>query len=88
MEKNITETTNKAKLIASITRTPMELDGLPVSSSQSFTVELGPFGPTEVKKALADSEMITSLLREYPTEMASIVNDTMGGGWKLPRQQH
>jgi hypothetical protein len=79
VEMNTTKNANKAKLIASITRTPVKLDGLPVSYNESFSVEFGPFGPMEVKKALADSEMITSLLREYPTEMTAIINDTLAG---------
>ncbi|MEQ1544622.1 hypothetical protein [Methyloglobulus sp.] len=79
MKENMTETANRAKLTASITRNPLKLDGLSVSLDQSFTVEFSPFGPMEVKKALTDSEMITSLLREYPTEMASIINDTFAG---------
>jgi len=79
MEKNSTETANIAKFTGSITRPPVRLDGLPVTHDHSFTIEFGPFGPKELKKALADSEMVTSLLREYPTEMASIINDTLAG---------
>lgn len=79
MKKNTTRTASRAKLTAHITRTPVNLDGLPVSFDQSFTIEFGSFGPMQVKKALTDSEMIISLLREYPTEMASIINDTLAG---------
>ncbi len=46
---------------------------------RSFTVEFGSFGPAEIKKALADLEMTASLLRQYPTEMASLINDTFAG---------
>ncbi len=43
-----------------------------MSYNHSFAMEVGPFGPREVKKALADSEMVISLLREYPKEKSSV----------------
>src|SRR5262249_32941057 len=36
-------------------------------------------GPEELKKALADSELITRMLREYPKEMADIINNFLAG---------
>jgi hypothetical protein len=57
----------------------MEVDGLAVSCQQAFAIEMGRFGPKEMKKALADSEMITSLLRKCPREMSEIVNLVLSG---------
>lgn len=77
-----TKTTNKrlrAKLACSIACPPLKVDGLPLSYNPSFTLEAGRFGPAEHRKALADSEMITSLLRKYPREMSEIVNLVLSG---------
>jgi len=79
MKENTTTTVDKAKFIASLTRGPVRLDGLPVSYDQSFAIEFSAFGPVELKKALTDSEMVTSLLRENPTEMAEMINHILGG---------
>jgi hypothetical protein len=65
--------------VSSITCPPVEADGLPVSYQPAFAIEVGRFGPAELEKALADSEMITSLLREHPKEMVTIVNDVRVG---------
>jgi len=86
MTKSVAKTRNKAKLTAGITCSPVEVDGLPVSYQQSFAIEMGRIGPKEVKKALADSEIITSLLREHPKEMAAIVNDILAGRTETARE--
>jgi hypothetical protein len=80
------KTSNRAKLAVAITRSAREVDGLPLSYDQSYAIEVGPFGPKEIRKALADSEMITSLLRAYPKEMASIINDTLAGRTDAARE--
>jgi hypothetical protein len=67
------------KLACSIACPPVKVDGLLLSYQPSFTLEADRFGPAELKKALADSEMITSLLREYPREMSEIVNLVLSG---------
>jgi hypothetical protein len=69
----------KAQLVATITCSPVETDGLPLSYRPSFAIEFSQFGPAEIKKALADSEMITKLLREHPKEMTAIVNHVLSG---------
>ncbi len=76
----------KTKLAGSITCPPVEIDGLPTSYQQSFAIELDRLGPEELNKALADSEMITSLLREHPDEMMAILNDAMRGRTEAARQ--
>jgi len=69
----------KTKVSFSIACPSQKLDGLPFSFQPSFAIEVGRFGPAEVKKALADFEMITSLLRKSPKEMSEIVNHVMAG---------
>jgi hypothetical protein len=69
----------KTKVAISIAPSPMIVDGLPISYHPSFSVEVGQFGPVELKKALADAEMITSLLRKHPKEMSQVVNHVMAG---------
>ena len=73
------KTREKAKLAFSIRCPSLTVDGLPLGFQPSFALEVGRFGPTEIKKALADSEIITSLLREHPEEMAEIVNHVLAG---------
>jgi len=70
---------NIAKLTASITRSPVDVDELSTSYHESFAVEIGKIGPKELKKALADSEIITRMLREYPKEMTDIINNLLAG---------
>ncbi len=77
---------DKTKLAASIICPPVEIDGLPTNYQQSFAIEIDQLGPEELKKALADSEMITSLLREHPNEMRAIVNDVLMGRTEAARQ--
>jgi hypothetical protein len=79
MKKSVAKIGEKTKLTATISSSPVELDGMPVSYQQSFAIEMGRIGPEEMKKALADSENITSLLRQYPKEMSAIVNDILAG---------
>jgi len=69
----------KTKVAISIAPSPMIVDGLPITYHPSYSVEIGQFGPAEVKKALADSEMITALLRKHPKEMSQIVNYVLAG---------
>ena len=70
---------DRARLAASIACAPTKLAGLPLSYHPSFEVEVSRFGPAELRKALADSEIITSLLREHPKEIAAIVNHALAG---------
>ena len=69
----------KAKLAATITCSPIETDSLPHSYQPSFAIEMSQFGPAEIRKALADSEMITTLMREHPEEMTAMVNHVLAG---------
>ena len=86
MRDSATPTPDKTKLAASIICPPVEIDGLPTNYQQSFAIEIGQLGPEELKKALADSEMVTSLLREHPNEMMAIVNDVLMGRTEAARQ--
>lgn len=86
MSRRVTKRRGTAKLTASITCYPVEMEGLPLSYQPSFAFEVGRFGPAEVRKALADSEMITSLLREHPKEMAAIVNHVLAGEMQAAKE--
>jgi hypothetical protein len=71
------------------TRAPSESGGFPLSHQQSATIDLlgvVPIGPDEVNKALADLEIMASLLRKYPSETAAIVNDVLAGKPEAARQ--
>ena len=78
-----TETSNGATTLAvTLKRTPHDIDGFPVALGESFTIDvskLGKLGRSEIAKALADSEMMATLLRQNPDEIASIVNDVFAG---------
>jgi hypothetical protein len=76
----------RAKLTACITCFPVEVDGLPLYYQPSFAIDVGPFGSAEVQKALADSQIISALLREHPEEMAAIVNAMLAGRTDVARQ--
>jgi len=54
-------------LTASITRSPINLDNLSASHHESFTFDIESIGPAEIKKALADSEIITRMLAPVST---------------------
>jgi hypothetical protein len=41
--------------------------------------EIGKFGPGEIELVLHDSEMISSLLRDHPTELTEIINNALTG---------
>jgi hypothetical protein len=75
----ITNKRGRTKLACSIACPSLTVEGLPVSYHPSFTLEVDRFGPRELKKALVDSEMITSLLRQHPEEMSKIVNLVLSG---------
>ena len=79
MARNAAQTGNRVKLTGHITRIPVEIDGLTLDYQESFALGVGQFGPEEMKKALADAEIIASLLREHPEEMASISNAVLAG---------
>jgi len=66
-------------LAVSLTRAPVKLDGLPLGFGEALTLEYGAYGPSEIKKALADTEIVASLLRKYPDEMAGMINDALAG---------
>jgi hypothetical protein len=72
-------TGNRVKLTGHVTRTPVEIDGLPLDYQEAFSIGVGQFGPEEMQKALVDAETIASLLRKYPKEMASISNNVLSG---------
>jgi hypothetical protein len=55
------------------------MDGRPVALEQAYTIEIDQFGPAEVEKAIADLERFTALLREYPEEATSVLNDVIAG---------
>lgn len=69
----------KTVITTTISPPPVMLDNVPVSSRQTFTIEVESFGMEHIKKALADSEALTHMLRDHPEEMAAIVNDTFAG---------
>ena len=77
--KTARTTKNTTKVSVSIACPSLKVDDLPVSFRPSFALEVGRFGPAEVKKALADFEMITSLLRKHPKEMSKMVNHVLAG---------
>jgi hypothetical protein len=79
MAKRAGRNRDAATLTASIARSAVETDGLPISSQQSFAIDVGQIGAKEMKKALADSKIIASLLQEHPKEMAAIANDVLAG---------
>jgi hypothetical protein len=62
------------------------VDELSASYHESFSLEVGAVGPKEIKKALADSEIITKMLREHPKEMAAILNDFLAGRTEAARE--
>jgi hypothetical protein len=78
--------TGQARLLWRLTCAPVEVDGLPVRTEQSFRVELDAFGPGEMQKAIADAERLTALLREHPEEMTEIVNDALTGRVEVAAQ--
>ena|SRR3712207_3270663 len=89
MKEGAATTHDKMKLVASIISPSVEIDGLPINHQQSFAIELDQLRSEELTKALADSEMvtsITSLLREHPSEMTAIVNDALMGRTEVARQ--
>jgi hypothetical protein len=74
--------THGTKLTFGLTRVPVEREAFPVSQQELFTMDLaaaGPIGSTEMAKALADGEIIVSLIREHPDEMAAIFNHVVAG---------
>jgi hypothetical protein len=86
MAKRAAKSRNAAKLTASITRSPVDVDELSASYHESFALEVGQIGPKEIKKALADSEIITKMLREHPKEMTAIINDFLAGRTEAARE--
>jgi hypothetical protein len=86
MAKARTRSGNGAKLTASITRESVDVDELETGYNESFSLEVGRLGPKEIKKALADSEIITRMLREHPKEMTAIVNDSLEGKTDAARE--
>jgi hypothetical protein len=79
MAKSTTRSRKATTLTASITRSPINLDNLSASHHESFTFDIESIGPAEIKKALADSEIITRMLRDHPEEMTAIFNDFLAG---------
>ena len=87
MAKNTAKARNVAnKLTVSISRPFVEIDELPVRYQDTFELGFGPIGPKELKKALVDSEVFTSLLREQPKEVAAIVNHVLAGRKEAARE--
>ncbi len=87
MANNGKKITGKTKFVGKITYPAVQDDGFPINYGSSFALELGQFGPAELKKALTDSEMLTSLLRNHPDEMSGILNDVLAGRTEMARQR-
>jgi hypothetical protein len=65
-----------------LTHVPKKMEGFPVNQQQTFTMDLaaaGPIGSAEMATALKDGEIIVSLLREHPDEMAALFNYIVAG---------
>ena len=86
MTANITELGDVAQLRISMNCPRKDIDGLPVSYQPSFSLEVRHFGQAELRKALADSKMITSLLQEHPDEMGKIVNHALVGEMQVAKE--
>jgi len=67
------------RLEARITNPAAQIEGVPARWEQTFAIDIENFGPEEIRKALADSEYVTSLLRDHPEEMRLIFNEALGG---------
>jgi len=64
---------------------PLKQEGFPVQSQQLFTMDLqarAPIGASDIAKALADGEIITSLFRNHPDDMAAVFNHVVAGRMK------
>lgn len=79
MKTESPKSAGKTTVTTTISPPPVMLDILPVSSRQTFTIEVESFGLEHIKKALADSEALTHMLRDHPEEMVALVNDTFAG---------
>ena len=79
MTKKIGKTVPTAKLTVSLERHPFDADGLPASYRDSVELQVGRFGPREMKKAQVDAEMIASLFRKHPKEITAMANHMMAG---------
>lgn len=87
MTNSVEKILGRVKLAGDVTYPIAHADGLPINYGSSFSIEFGEFGPAELKKALTDSEMTTSLLRDHREEMGAILADVVAGRTDTARQR-
>jgi hypothetical protein len=76
------EVSHGATLTFGLTGVPLQREGFPVHRQQLFTMDLAardPIGAKEIAKAMADGEIIASLFRKHPEDMAAIFNHVVAG---------
>jgi hypothetical protein len=82
MTHQSSEASHAATFTFGLTGTPLTREGFPVQRQQLFTMDLaarGPVGATDIAKAMADGEIIASLFRKHPEDMAAIFNHVVAG---------
>jgi hypothetical protein len=74
------------KLTVSLEGSPFSADGLPASYRETVELQVAQLGPSEMKKAQVDAEMIASLFREHPSEVTAIANHLVAGQTAAARE--
>jgi len=72
-------TGDEATITISITRPPVDVDTLPVSSHESYSIDFRQLTSADLIKVRVDSDLFNALLRDKPEEMIAMANDVLAG---------
>lgn len=68
-----------ATITISISRPPVDVDTLPVSSQESYSIAFRQLTAADLSKVRVDGDLFNAFLRDKPEEMIALANDVLAG---------